>query len=322
METTKTTARRIVTPAMRPQPAPTGPKTEAPAAPTQDALNPTGMFSKAVLVTPEMAQDVLQHRNAAGRSISPERVRKWEGEMRNQRWGLSHQGVAFDGPDWSSSLIDGQHRMQAIVNIGEPQVMYVTFNAPKESFEWLDQQLPRTGAQTAAIELQRAGIETESPVSRLAMQARIILIHGLGEKRPSNQRISQYVRSNVDVLDRYAPLARNYTAGTAAAFSFAEISGFGGTQEAAVRLQEKIWQEPQETDPMRALSNALGSVPGQGDRAQRVRFNTALAALEYVDRGEGVQRLPKYEAMSKRVLSSIRAKAPANDIETAEVANG
>lgn len=283
----------------------------SPAARTNTTVAPApqrSMFSKVVNVTPEMARDLLEQRNAAGiERLSKERVRRYEAEIEQGEWELTHQSIALDGPDWATSrLIDGQHRLNAIVNTGKAQELYVTFNAPARSFGKIDQNLVRTAAQTTAMTLRMFNIETDAPASRLTAMARIILIHGLKEKKPSNTRVSEYVHLNYQVLDKYSDLAKAHTAGTGAAFAYAETLGFNGVEQAANRLSEQIWEEDQKRDPMRALSNSLSNIPGQGDRAQRGRFHTVLSALEYVDRGEGCERLKPVSEMPARVSSSIQ----------------
>jgi hypothetical protein len=264
------------------------------------------MYGKVVHITPEMARDLLT-RNHAGRRLNKSHVRELAQESVEGRWLLTHQGIALDGPDWSSHVLDGQHRLEMIATTDKDQDLFVVFNTPSGAFPAMDLALRRTGAQTAEMELAAHGKKTENPASRLASQARIILLHGSGMRKPSNAAVSHFVRVNADILDRYAPLAKAYTAGTAAAFSFAEISGFHGVRQAAQRLLEQLWEDEQKRDPMRALSRALVSILGQGDKAQRVRFFTTLAALEYVDRGEGLDIAKKYDAIPKRVSSSIEA---------------
>jgi hypothetical protein len=292
---------------------------EARIAPVTVAPKSRTMNSQVVLVTPEMAREMLDNRNAAGiHRLSKERVRRYEAEILAGEWAVTHQSIALDGPDWETSrLIDGQHRLFAIINTGRPVELYVTFNAPASSYGKIDQNLVRTAAQTASLELLAHGIETDAPASRLAGMARVILIHGLREKKPSNSRVAEYVRLNYLVLDKYSPLAKAHTAGTGAAFAYAEITGFQGVEGAAQRLTEQIWEEDQKRDPMRALSNSLSNIPGQGDRAQRTRFHTVLSALEFVDRGEGCERLQRYTEMAPRVASSIQkhTSAPADAFE-------
>lgn len=276
------------------------------------------MFSKHVTITPELATDILANRNKTGRPLSRERVRRYLDDMQSGRWALNPQGISFAGSDALSDLVDGQHRMTAIKLSGAPQEVYAHFDVPPESVRVMDQGLTRTAAQLTAADLAEGSYEPEHPASRLSSAARIIVEYGLGQAKPSNSLITDYTRTNVRVLDKYGALGRLYRAGTHAAFAFAELSGMRGVREAAARLQEMEWDDKQGSDPMRALAKALAGVQGQGARAQRTYFFTALAALEYVDRGESLTVARRYTDMPNRVNSSLQLRS--SMVPAAEVA--
>lgn len=280
------------------------------------------MHSREVEITPELAAEILAHRNHAGRPISRERVRRYLGEINEGRWEISPQGISFSGEDLNSDLVDGQHRLTAVKMSGQPQRFYATFNVPRKAWGVLDQPIVRTGAQLSAVAVSELEYEPQSPVSRLASAARIILEYGLQQPKPSNTLVATYTRDNVRVLDKYGAVGRLYKAGTHAAFAFAELSGMRGVQDAARRLEECLWSEDAEADPMRALMRALNTVQGQGARAQRTMFFTTLAALEYVDRGEGLSVARKYEAMPNRVHSSLQLRSSLAPVAYQEAANG
>jgi hypothetical protein len=265
------------------------------------------MFSKHIIVTPELAADILAHRNKTGRPLSRERVRRYLDDMNSNRWADNPQGISFDGENELSNLVDGQHRMTAIKLSGKPQPVYAHFEVPPESVRVMDQGLTRTAAQLTAADLAEGTYEPENAASRLSSAARIIVEYGLGQAKPSNTLITEYTRQNVRVLDHYGFLGKLYKAGTHAAFAFAELSGMRGVKEAAHRLGEMTWSD--DADPMRALARSLAGVTGQGAKAQRTMFYTTLAALEYIDRGEGLLVARKYQDMPTRVSSSVQLRS-------------
>lgn len=61
------------------------------------------------------------------RSINKPLVNSYASDMVRGRWGLSHQGIAFDE---DGRLIDGQHRLWAVVKAGIPVTMTVTTGVP------------------------------------------------------------------------------------------------------------------------------------------------------------------------------------------------
>src|SRR5688572_24461074 len=99
--------------------------------------NPKEMFGRVITVLPEMAKDLLT-RNKAGRRLSRSHVRELIEEVAHGNWLLTHQGIALDGPDWGSNLLDGQHRLEMIADTGEPQELFVVFNVPPEAFPAMD----------------------------------------------------------------------------------------------------------------------------------------------------------------------------------------
>lgn len=85
------------------------------------------MKSKTEIITPEMAMDWLENHNPRNRPISEPTVQVYAGDMKNGRWSLTHQGIAFNV---NGDLIDGQHRLWAIVFSGKNVEMMVTRDLP------------------------------------------------------------------------------------------------------------------------------------------------------------------------------------------------
>jgi hypothetical protein len=86
-------------------------------------------------VTPAIAEKWLADHNAGNRPISKHVVKTYAEDMREGRWMLTHQGPAFDEND---RLIDGQHRLAAVIAADVPVPMYVTFGADSATFVVLD----------------------------------------------------------------------------------------------------------------------------------------------------------------------------------------
>jgi site-specific recombinase XerD len=54
------------------------------------------MRVKVETITPEWAIDVLEKHNPRNRKVSENTVQAYATDMRNGRWVLNHQGIAFD----------------------------------------------------------------------------------------------------------------------------------------------------------------------------------------------------------------------------------
>ena len=86
----------------------------------------SGLRSQWLDVTPEMAKSWLAN-NFRNRPISDDVVAAYARDMSNGVWIPTHQGVAFNDRD---ELIDGQHRLHAILRSGRTVRMMVTFGLP------------------------------------------------------------------------------------------------------------------------------------------------------------------------------------------------
>ena len=73
------------------------------------------MTTKVETITPEIATEIIEKHNPRNRNISETTVDAYATDMKNKRWTLTHQGLAFDE---NGDLIDGQHRLWAIIISG------------------------------------------------------------------------------------------------------------------------------------------------------------------------------------------------------------
>lgn len=103
----------------------------------------TQINTQIMSVTPELARQWLE-KNDRNRPLHPPTVRRYADDMRAGRWKLTHQGIAFSP---RGILIDGQHRLSAIIECGLTISMMVTFNADAETVLAVDQNNPRKPSQ-------------------------------------------------------------------------------------------------------------------------------------------------------------------------------
>ena len=87
-----------------------------------------------VNVTPELARNWL-NRNFFNRPVTSEIVQLYIQQIENGLWHLTHQGVAFTE---QGVLLDGQHRLAAVVATGVTVPMAVFANEPEENYEFID----------------------------------------------------------------------------------------------------------------------------------------------------------------------------------------
>lgn len=132
-----------------------------------DAVKDAPHVEMWVLITPEMANDWLTSRNTKNRPISERRARAIAADIEHNRYGRTHQGVAFNV---LGILADGQHRLAAICIAGVPVLMRVTFGLPEESIgrsgRWRRARSGPCGGSRCNT-LRRSGDGGRAPRSRL-----------------------------------------------------------------------------------------------------------------------------------------------------------
>ena len=91
------------------------------------------MNTQIITITPAIAKALLVKTNTKNiRHISSRVVTQYAQDMKTGKWVTTHQGLAFTGENLVSpgQLIDGQHRLAAIVSANVAVEMTVTFGAP------------------------------------------------------------------------------------------------------------------------------------------------------------------------------------------------
>lgn len=99
-------------------------------------------------VTPETAGKWLEV-NPGNRNIKESKVDAFARDIREGFFQTTHQGVAFND---KGELIDGQHRLEAIIRANTPVVMQVTRGLKDEVKPTIDTGTKRTVADTLRIE--------------------------------------------------------------------------------------------------------------------------------------------------------------------------
>lgn len=98
------------------------------------------MRSTVMDVSPELAKKWLQEKNTCNRAIRSSVVNRYARDMAAGQWKVSHQGIAFDH---DGTLLDGQHRLGAIVLSGVTVQMLVVFDVESESQMVMDDHARR-----------------------------------------------------------------------------------------------------------------------------------------------------------------------------------
>ncbi len=99
-------------------------------------------------VTPDMARKWLTRNITNNRNINENRVAAYAEEMRANNWIPNGQAIQFDE---GGLLIDGQHRLKALIRSGKTVQMLVVRGVPRNAVEVIDTMQPRSLAQIQKI---------------------------------------------------------------------------------------------------------------------------------------------------------------------------
>jgi len=97
------------------------------------------MRTEIINISPEQANIWLSSK-LENRNILDKHVNYLADEILNGRWRLTHQGIAFNE---NQQLIDGQHRLAAIIKTNKTIRMSVTYDVPTDRFPIIDRGMPR-----------------------------------------------------------------------------------------------------------------------------------------------------------------------------------
>lgn len=102
-------------------------------------------------INKKTAEQWLKKNHDANRVISPGTVASLAQDMRSGNWKVTHQGICFDG---EGRLIDGQHRLQAVVESGVTVKMLVCRNQNAELMDPIDRTRVRSIGMIVGIRNQ------------------------------------------------------------------------------------------------------------------------------------------------------------------------
>lgn len=124
-----------------------------------------GVRTVAVHLTPAIATRLLE-RNVHNRKLSEKVIQKYVSEIRAGEWRLTPGGIGFND---RGELVDGQHRLHAIVRSQTTVPMLITLGLPAASQEKVDRQRRRTlfdALFLAGMAVQRQEVEIATCLTR------------------------------------------------------------------------------------------------------------------------------------------------------------
>lgn len=240
---------------------------------------------KVINMTPELALHYLSN-NPANRPVSPRRVSQFAAMMANGQWALNGETVVISA---TGRLLDGQHRLAAVVEHGLAVPMLVVTGALDSTFSTIDIGAKRSAGDILAI----SGFRN---VNILGAAAGIIyrLFHGLG----SNVTVPP--PSIVAVAERYPSLSKwagktdatnRIVSGAALTAALVYLDTFAGRPDLADDFYNgvKTGEDLRRGNPILAFRNrcinARAESGGTGV-SQRYIWGTLIRTIDALEAGE------------------------------------
>ena len=161
------------------------------------SITKTGIIAEVVAVTPEQAAEWLAVNNN-NRNIRERQVSLYASDMEQGNWLMTGEAIKIAA---SGQLLDGQHRLRAVVKSGVTVDMLVLFNVDESAQRVMDTGSKRTAAD-------HLGMLGHKNVNHLASVAKMMVIYERGllyrdrtEWQVSASEIEEYVATHPDLVD-------------------------------------------------------------------------------------------------------------------------
>lgn len=156
-----------------------------------------------VQMSPEWAQKLLDS-NENNRHMRAAQVQAHMDNIQKGRWKVTHQGI---GVDVNGKLVDGQHRLRAIVLSGQTVPIFLTEGLDPEVMDVIDTGARRTPGDVFTIH-KVPNAPLAAATSRVVMQYRVD--HWSNSLVPNGELLDFYL-ANAEEMEEAVALARaNY----------------------------------------------------------------------------------------------------------------
>jgi hypothetical protein len=143
-------------------------------------------------ITPERARDYLTA-NRGNRAITPAHVAGLARDIRNGEWMFNAQPICFSA---SGRLLNGQHRLSAVIEAGQPIEVMVMRGLPEAAFETYDKQAKKPPLEGA----EDFGDKALIAAAAVLLWKRERRPAGEPDARPTASEVREVVAANPELL--------------------------------------------------------------------------------------------------------------------------
>ena len=136
-------------------------------------------------ISPDVARQYLEA-NSHNRPLSGAVVKNYTAEMRAGEWMMNAEAIKFD---WNGRLVDGQHRLRALIRAGTTLEFLVARNLDPECFKSIDTGRARNAADIVGLR----GIKYHAAVASAYRQLWRYLNRDKSKRRISNMQLLEFM---------------------------------------------------------------------------------------------------------------------------------
>lgn len=155
-------------------------------------MAPKKMEAKLETITPERAIELLSRNIKNNRAIVRSRVEQLADLMKDDRFHTTPEGIMLNE---NGDLIDGQHRLSAVVMAGATVRMYVWYNVPTEMMEAINTGQARSLADVLTV-TDDLGIDGPARIAVARATAVNLIFHPTQNTKKLTKPQYEWVRDN------------------------------------------------------------------------------------------------------------------------------
>jgi len=142
-------------------------------------------------VTPAKAREWLERNNTRNRNLRPHKVALYADQMTRGQWLMAGDPIRFDS---DGTLLDGQHRLAAVVESGKAQYFIIVMGLDPRTFGVMDIGMARTPGDSL-------GSDVKSGKAKAAGARILYLLEAGCDPRDSRDNMAV---TRTDIVDYYA----------------------------------------------------------------------------------------------------------------------
>lgn len=254
----------------------------------EEIIGPDGETTKWEFVNPRMAKQYLETTKDVNRRFMPSLSGRYAEDMKEFNWVTTHEGIAFNK---ANELIDGQHRLGAIIESGVGQWMLVTRNLDQKAIQVINIGKIRSLAHA----LQILGYEHSG--NRFVAVARAMIFGPIySSKMPTNQQIKNFIDRHLEAII-FASTVCSKKVGTASVAGVIARAFYHCSQESLTRFCMAMVDEipPDESRPedttARAVKKSTDVYTLGGNKQRITTYRKVQSGLRYYLEGKVVKKI-------------------------------